>query len=100
MSLPVKATAHARLYTKKVEERGLFQVAAAPVLAPDGSVIGVVYGGVLLNGDNHLVERITQVLFQRGEADTLARGNVTIFLDDVRIATSVLDEQGNRPSEP
>jgi len=94
MSLPVKATAHARLYTKKVEERGLFQIAAAPVLAPDGSVTGVVYGGVLLNGDNHLVERITQVLFQRGETDTIARGNVTIFLDDVRIATSVLDEQG------
>ena len=94
MSLPVIATAHARLYTKKVEERGLFQVASAPVLAPDGSVTGVVYGGVLLNGDNHLVDRITQVLFQRGEADTLARGSVTIFLDDVRIATSVLDERG------
>jgi len=94
MSLPVKATVHARLYTKKVEERGLFQVAAAPVLAPDGSVAGVVYGGVLLNGNNHLVDRITQVVFQRGEADVRARGNATIFLDDVRIATSVLDEQG------
>src|SRR6266702_3071142 len=94
MSIRVKATAHARPYTKKVEERGLFQVAAAPVLAPDGSVAGVVYGGVLMNGDNHLVDRITQVLFQRGEADVHARGNATIFLDDVRIATSVLDQQG------
>jgi len=94
MSLPIKATAHARLYTKKIEERGLFQVAAAPIHAPDGSVIGVVYGGVLLNGDNHLVDRITQVLFGRGESDTPGRGNATIFLDDVRIATSVLDEQG------
>jgi two-component system NtrC family sensor kinase len=94
MSLPVKATAHARQYTKKVEERGMFLVAAAPVLAPDGSVAGVVYGGVLLNGNNHLIDRITQVVFRRGEADILARGNVTIFLDDVRIATSVLDEQG------
>ncbi len=94
MSIRVKATAHARPYTKKVEERGLFQVAAAPVLAPDGSVAGVVYGGVLMNGDNHLVDRITQVLFQRGEADVRARGNATIFLDDVRIATSVLDQQG------
>lgn len=94
MSLPIKATAHARLYTKKVEERGLFQVAAAPVLAQDGSVAGVVYGGVLLNGDNHLVDRISQVLFGRGEADARSRGNTTIFLDDVRIATSVLDDQG------
>ncbi|MBC8016965.1 MAG: cache domain-containing protein [Verrucomicrobia bacterium] len=94
MSIPVKATAHARLYTKKVEERGLFQVAAVPVPAPDGSVAGVVYGGVMLNGDNHLIDRITQVVFQRGEADIRACGNATLFLDDVRIATSVLDEQG------
>lgn len=94
MGLPVKATAHARLYTKKVEERGLFQVAAAPIPAPDGSVAGVIYGGVLLNGNNHLVDRITQVVFQRGETDIRARGNATIFLDDVRIATSVLDDQG------
>ncbi len=94
MSLPVKATAHARQYTKKVEDRGLFQVSAAPVLAPDGGVIAVVYGGVLLNGNSRLVDRITQVLFKRDEADSHAPGNVTIFLDDVRIATSVLDEQG------
>jgi len=93
MSLPVKATVHARRYTKRTEERGLFQVAAAPVLAADGSVSGVVYGGVLLNNDNRLVDRITQVVFQRGEKDVRARGNATIFLDDVRIATSVLDDQ-------
>ena len=94
MGLTIKATANARQYTKKVEERGLFQVAAAPVLSSDGTVTGVVYGGVLLNGNNRLVDRITQVLFQRGETDTRARGNATIFLDDIRIATSVLDEAG------
>jgi two-component system NtrC family sensor kinase len=94
MSLPVKATAHARRYTKNTEDRGLFQVAAAPILAPDGSVGGVVYGGMLLNNDNRLADRITQVVFQRGEADIRARGNATIFLDDVCIATSVLDDLG------
>jgi two-component system NtrC family sensor kinase len=94
MSIPIKATAHARLYTKKVEERGLFQIVAVPVLASDGSVAGVVYGGVLLNGDNHLIDSITQVVFQRGDEGLRDLGNVTIFLEDVRIATSVLDERG------
>jgi two-component system NtrC family sensor kinase len=94
MSLPVKATPHARLYAKKVEERGLFQVAAAPVMAPDGSVAGVVYGGVLLNGAGNLVERMAQVLFPRSQADTSSPGNITIFLDDVRIVTTVMDEMG------
>ena len=94
MSLPVKATIHARPYKKKIEDRGLFQVSAAPLLTPDGSVAGVIYGGVLLNGNSRLVDRITQVLFKHDEAEMSARGNVTLFLDDVRIATSVLDEQG------
>jgi two-component system NtrC family sensor kinase len=94
MTLPIRATLHSRLYSKKVEERGLFQVAAAPVLTLDGSVVGAVYGGILLNGDNRLIERITQVLFHRGESGDVSRGNATIFLDDVRIATSVLDAKG------
>ncbi len=94
MSIPVKTTPHARMYTKKIEERGLFQVAAAPVMAPDGSVAGVIYGGVLLNGARDLVERMTQVLFPQNRADNRSPGNVTIFLDDVRIVTTVLDDQG------
>jgi two-component system NtrC family sensor kinase len=94
MQLPVKATAHARIYTKKVEDRGLFQVAAAPVVGRDGTVIGAVYGGVLLNNDQHLTDRITRVLFQKDATDIRNNGNTTIFLDDVRIATTVVDEQG------
>jgi two-component system NtrC family sensor kinase len=94
MKLPLRPTENSRLHTNKVEERALFQVAAAPVIASDGSVAGAVYGGVLLNGDNHLVDRITRVVFQHGKTDIRARGNAGIFLDDVQIATSLLDEQG------
>lgn len=95
MSLPIKPTLHARRYTKKMEDRGLFQVAAAPVLTTDGHVQGAIYGGVLLNGDRRLIDRITQVLFQRGEDGRQGSGSATIFLDDVRISTSVLDEGGS-----
>jgi two-component system NtrC family sensor kinase len=94
LSLAVKTTAHGRRYTKRVEDRGLFLVAATPLLAPDGTLVGAIYGGVLLNGDNRLVERITQVVFRRAEADTRSGGNATLFLDDIRIASTVLDEQG------
>ncbi len=93
MAIPVRTTPNARRYTKGQEERGLFQVAAAPILGPGGSVVGAVYGGELLNGDNRLADRITRVVFQRG-TENAVRGNATIFLDDVRIATSVLDEEG------
>ncbi len=94
MTIPIKATPHGQPFPKKIEDRGLFLVASAPVLSADGALLGAVYGGVLLNNDNRLVDRITRVIFPAGDRGNGSRGSATIFLDDVRIATSVLDEQG------
>ena len=96
MAVPIRTTRNARPYTKATEDRGLFQVAAAPIPGPGGAIVGAVYGGELVNGDNRLAERITRVVFHRGEQNPV-KGSATIFLDDVRIATSVLDETG-RPA--
>ena len=98
IAIPVRATPHARPYFKRIENRGLFLAAASPILAADGSVAGVLYGGTLLNGDNQLIDRITRVVFRHvksKEAES-ENGTATIFLDDVRIATSVLDENRQR----
>lgn len=98
ISIPTRQTPHARPYSRQAENRGMFLVSAAPVLEPDGTVSGVLYGGVLLNGDNRLVDRITQVVFQHGEhhkPDSFS-GTATLFLDDIRIATTVLDSSGHR----
>ena len=96
MIIRLKATPHASASNKQVEERGLFLVASAPVLSSKGALLGAVYGGVLLNSDNRLVDRITRVVFQQGETRE-GSGNATIFLDNTRIATSVRDEQ-DRPA--
>jgi two-component system NtrC family sensor kinase len=96
INIPIKPTPLARIYTKKIENRGLFLVCAAPVMAADGTVAGVIYGGLLLNGENRLVDRITRVIFQPRESAGQPAGSVTIFLDDVRIATSVMDKRGER----
>ncbi len=93
MKVRVKETPHARIYAKSVEERGMFLVSSSPLKSPSGEIVGAVYGGGLLNGDNQLVDRITRVVLERGEGGS---GNSTIFLDDVRIATSVVDEQKER----
>ncbi|MSN24943.1 MAG: HAMP domain-containing protein [Geobacter sp.] len=98
INIPTKQTPHARPYSRRAENRGMFLVAAAPVLAHDGSVSGVLYGGVLMNGDNWLVDRITKVVFERGERldSSGTAGTATLFLDDIRIATTVLDNNGKR----
>lgn len=98
ISIPTKQTPHARPYSRQAENRGMFLVAAAPVMAHDGSVAGVLYGGILMNGDNRLVDRITKVVFQHGEhlEPDAFPGTATLFLDDIRIATTVLDSSGQR----
>lgn len=96
MAIAVRPTPHARLYTAKIEERGMFLVAAAPIKGAGGEVTGAVYGGMLLNGDSSLVDRITRIIFPRGASSAIGSGGATIFLDDVRIATSVLDGRKQR----
>ncbi|GAM09863.1 sensor protein ZraS [Geobacter sp. OR-1] len=93
MQVPIKETPHARTYAKKVEDRGMFLVAASPLKSAAGKTVGAVYGGTLLNNDNSLPDRISRVVFDRGEGGS---GNATIFLDDVRIATTVIDQSGTR----
>ncbi|HEY3450214.1 MAG TPA: cache domain-containing protein [Myxococcales bacterium] len=83
MALPSKGT---RL------EAGMMLTAVAPVIDTDGQVAGALLGGILLNGDNRLVDRIRDTVFQ-GEATP---GAATIFQDDVRIATNVTDRSGQR----
>jgi two-component system, NtrC family, sensor kinase len=89
-------TPHARARPEAIETVGMMLAAAAPVQDSAGRLIGVAYGGVLLNRRFALVDKIKQVVFE----DALYRGEpigaVTIFLDDVRIATNVRSTDGSR----
>ena len=89
--IAIKATPRSRPTTRSSEERGLLLVAAAPLLDADGNVIGVLQAGQLLNGDSRVVDTITRIVYEREE-----RGAATVFLGDVRIATSVRDADGER----
>ena len=71
-------------------------VAAAPVEDAGHRVLGLVYGGVLLDGRNDLVDRIKQGVFQDAQYDGKSVGASTLFLRDVRIATTVRNADGTR----
>jgi two-component system NtrC family sensor kinase len=66
-------------------------VAAAPLTADDGRMVGVLQAGLMLNNDERVVDAITRMVYDRE-----AKGAATVFLGDVRIATSVRDGAGNR----
>jgi two-component system NtrC family sensor kinase len=70
--------------------------AAAPIIDDQGDLIGVVYGGVLLNQSYAIVDEIKQTVFQGLTYGGQDIGTATIFQDDVRISTNVRNEDGSR----
>ena len=82
---------------EKVEETyGMILRAAHPVIDFNGQVLGVLTGGVLLNRNYEIVDRIKNIVFKDAKYKGKDIGTATIFLDDLRISTNVIDKEGNR----
>jgi two-component system NtrC family sensor kinase len=75
---------------------GMMLRAAAPIFDYDGKLIGVLYGGVLLNKNFEIVDTIKQTVFEDLTYNGKDVGTATIFQDDVHISTNVRNEDGSR----
>jgi two-component system NtrC family sensor kinase len=93
--LSIEETPHARLTQKKEESRGLVMMAAYPIVR-GSQVMGAVYGGILLNRNLKLVDMMNNTTFRDELYKGKPLGTTTLFLDDVRIATTVKFPNGNR----
>jgi len=78
------------------ETSGMMLKAACPVWDGNGRLVGVLYGGVLLNRDYRIVDKVRDLLYGEGRYNGKEMGTATIFQGDLRIATNVLDEKGQR----
>lgn len=94
--IPLIHTERAKATERLVEDRGMVFVAAMPIIDSDDRVQGVVYGGILLNRRFELVDRIRNEVFGDVSYEGKPVGTVTIFLDDVRIATNVIQLDNTR----
>ncbi len=77
------------------EFSGMALVAAVPVFE-NGAFLGVLYGGVLLNRNEEIVDRICDTLFQREIYSNRRAGTAAIFLRDTRISTHAAFSDGSR----
>ncbi|MCJ7643173.1 MAG: cache domain-containing protein [Candidatus Aminicenantes bacterium] len=78
------------------EDKGMMLTAAAPVVDESGVLLGVLTGGLLFNRNYDLVDRVKEIVFKGEKYKGHDIGTATLFQDDLRIATNVLDDQGNR----
>jgi two-component system NtrC family sensor kinase len=83
--------------SRKIEETsGMVLKAAHPVIDFNGKVLGVLTGGVLLNRNYEIVDRIKNIVFKDAKYKGKDIGTATIFLGDLRISTNVMDKEGSR----
>ncbi len=89
---PLIATRNALPTSRNEETRGMLIHAAAPLAAN----AGVLAGGLLLNKNLDMVDRINEIVYPEGSLPLGSVGTATLFLDDVRVATNVRLFEGVR----
>lgn len=75
---------------------GMMLRAAAPIFDQQNHIVGVVSGGVLLNRNFEIVDKVKQTVFEDLQYAGKDIGTATIFQDDVRISTNVRNTDGSR----
>jgi len=75
---------------------GMMLKAAMPVLGGDGELLGVLYGGVLLNRDYDIVDATKDIVYRGATYEGKDIGTATIFQKDLRISTNVMTRDGRR----
>jgi two-component system NtrC family sensor kinase len=94
--IEVIPTRMARPTAATLETSGMMIMAAAPVLDQEGDIIGVLYGGTLLNRNYRIVDAVKDIVYQGETYEGKDTGTATIFQGDLRISTNVLDLDGRR----
>ncbi len=78
------------------ETSGMMLKAAVPILDINNNILGVLYGGNLLNRNYEIVDKIKDIVFKGERYKGKDTGTATIFQWDLRISTNVKDKSGLR----
>jgi len=78
------------------ETSGMVLKAAIPILDVNGNILGVLYGGALLNRNYEIVDKIKDVVYRGELYKGKETGTATIFQWDLRISTNVKNHSGLR----
>ncbi|MGA3051813.1 MAG: cache domain-containing protein [Chitinispirillaceae bacterium] len=92
--IAIRQTPRAKPSSQTVLTSAMALECAAPIFDSNGIVARVIFGGKIINRYNDLINRIHRIVFEDKLYDAKPVGTVTIFQNDVRVATNVLDRDG------
>ena len=88
-NIPLVETPRSQKLTKMVEDRGLLSRSLLPIPDANGNIAWYLDGGILFNRDTRIVDKIRDLVYDKGTLPERSIGTVTIFLDNIRISTNV-----------
>lgn len=91
----VSGTMVLELSVPETQKRELVIASAVPIWRK-GEVMGVLYGGMRLGRDESIVDKIKGTVFRNEIYQGRNVGTATIFFNDLRISTTVLEKDGRR----
>ncbi len=89
-------TPRSRPRPRESETSGMVLKAAVPIIDREERLHGVLYGGILLNRNYEIVDRIKNNVYRDEQYDGKEAGTAAIFQWDVRISTNVKNASGLR----
>lgn len=94
--LKIIPTPKAAPSTRDNNRDGMMLKAASPLFDEEGTLQGCLYGGILLNQNYTIVDRVKELVFKGEKYHGAEIGTATIFQQELRISTNVKREDGNR----
>ena len=95
-AIPLIETAKTKFPQKGNEDSAMVLISASPVLDNNEKVVGILFGGEILNRNSSIVDRVRDIVFQNEKYGGKDIGVVTIFLKGIRIATNYKNDDGSR----
>ena len=89
-------TPKAKERKNREETSGMMMASAVPVFDDNDNFLGVLIGGVLLNRNFEIVDKIKEVVHEGQIYQGKEIGTATIFQGDLRISTNVKNADGSR----
>lgn len=96
IDMPVVKTPQSITVEENRLSEGMVLRAAYPIIDKEQTLLGVLVGGILLNNNYKIVDKIKETVSHDEKYKGLDTGFATIFQGGVRIATNVMTKEHNR----
>jgi two-component system NtrC family sensor kinase len=94
--MDVTPTPKAKPRENRQETSGMMLKTAVPIFDDENNFQGVMLGGILLNRNFEIVDKIKEIVHEKEIYKGREIGTATIFQNDLRISTNVKNQDGTR----